>query len=171
MLNYSPNTQAFASDVLNGLCVETGSLANTVYLIQTQKTIFNVFGRVKVNLLYMEVLTDCSAHATTVKFRFASTTPVIAVADMSGASGAITSAIPGTRVTCLGGAVATGASLDAGISPASTPMIIGTCISAAGTQGVGIICATSAAASQVSGTVKFVCYYTPLEDGAYVASI
>jgi hypothetical protein len=171
MYNYSPNTQAFASDVLNGICVETGSLANTAYLIQTQKTIFHVYGRVKVNLLYMEVLTDCSAHATVLKFRFASTTPVIAVADMSANSGAITSAIPGTRVTCLGGAVATGTSLDAGISPATTPMIIGTCKSAAGVQGVGIITCTSATASQASGTVKFVCYYVPLEDGAYVESV
>jgi hypothetical protein len=166
MRNYSQNTQDFASDVINGIEVETSAMANATYMIQTQQEIFNVYGRIKVNILYGEVVTDASANATTLKFNFTSTTPVIGVADMTAASGSLSAAVPGTRVVCLGTAVATGALVDAGpgISGAMLPMIIGT------VDGIGTIGILTATASQASGTTKFVIDYVPLSDGAYVTA-
>jgi len=167
MKNYSQSTQDLVSDVRNGIEVETTAMANATYMAQTQQEIFNVFGRIKVNILYGEAVTDGSANATTLKFNFTSTTPVIAVANMTAASvGVWTSAVPGTRVVCLGGAVATAALVDAGpgISGAMTPMIIGT------VGGIGTIGILTAAASQASGTTKFVIDYVPLSDGAYVTA-
>lgn len=166
MRNYSQSTQDFASDVINGIEVETSAMANATYMAQTQQTLFNVYGRIKVNILYGEVVTDASADATTLKFRFQSTTPAIAVADMTAASGSLASAVPGTRVACLGGAVATGALVDAGpgITGSMSPMIIGT------VGGIGLIAILTATANQTSGTTKFVIDYVPLDDGAYVTA-
>ena len=65
MRNYSQSTQDLASDVINGIEVETSAMANATYMVQTQQEIFNIYGRVKVNVLYGEVVTDASADATT----------------------------------------------------------------------------------------------------------
>lgn len=168
MRNYSQSTQDLTSDVINGIEVETSAMANATYMASSQQEIFNVYGRIKVNVLYGEAVTDGSANATTLKFNFTSSSPMIGVANMTAASvGTWNAVVPGTRVACLGGAVATAALVDAGpgITGSMTPMIIGT---VGGTGTIGIL---TAAANQTSGTTKFVIDYTPLDDGAYVTAV
>jgi hypothetical protein len=154
-------------DNIDGLKVDTSILTNTTYLAQTQQEMFNVFGRIWVTTLFGEAVTAFAAVATTLKFNFTSTTPVIAVANMTAASGSLSGKVAGTRVSCIGTAVATGALVDAGpgITAAMLPMIIGT------NGGIGTIGILTAGASQTSGTTKFSISYVPLSDGAYVTAV
>jgi len=168
MANYAPSTRARISDLINGMRVETAVVANTVKLIQTQIELFNVHGEIKVHGLWMEVITDVSATATTLQFNATFTTPSIAVADMTGASASLSGAAQGIRVMSLGGAIATAPVItgSAGISDiAPADQIIG------GADFVGTIGQVTGTANATSGTSKFVLYYTPLSDGAYVESV
>lgn len=154
------------ADNLNGLMVETGTMLHTTYMIQTQQEIFNVYGRIRVINLFGEVVVACSATATTLKFNATWATPVIAVADMSAASGSISAKVAGTRIVLIGGAVATAALVDAGpgITASTIPMVIGL------KSGIGTIGILTATANQTSGSSKFVICYVPLSDGAYVTA-
>lgn len=167
MRSYRLKTTEAISDGLDGIWCETDILANTTYMVQTQQEMFKVHGRIRVNVLFAEAITAFSANATTLKFTFTSTTPVIAVANMTAASGSLSGKVAGTRVSCIGGAVTNGALVDAGpgITAAMTPMIIGT------NGGVGTIGILTAGASQTSGTSKVVMFYVPLSDGAYVDAL
>jgi hypothetical protein len=176
MRNYSQNTQELVADVINGIKVETSALANLTYWDNSDHVIFNVFGRIKLTCLFAEVVTVADAHATTMQFKYEQVSPfAIAAAALTAVMGAgdLTSAAQGTRVVCLGGAVATAALLDAGpgITGYTYPMIIGTGNTAAGVQAVGTIIVDTAGAANHSGTTKYVIHYVPLSDGAYVTAV
>ena len=165
MPNFNPSTQEMISFITGGLRVQTSVLANLSYLHQDQWEIFNVYGRIWVKQLYMEVITAASAHATTVLFNCTFTTPAIAVNAMCAASGSISGLLQGQRVTWVGGIVATAAVLTdgAGLSDviASAGAIIG------GESFVGSIGFDTGTADQASGTSQFFLHYVPMSDGAY----
>ncbi len=165
MGNYAPSTRARVSDLINGMRVETSIALGTAKMIQAQEEIFNVYGEIKVHGLWFEVTTAISATATTLLFNATFTTPSIAVQPMTGASGSLSGVAAGIRAMSVGGAVATAAVITAtaGISDiAAADQIIG----GAGFEGtIGQLTGT---ANVTSGAGKFVIYYTPLSDGAYV---
>ena len=169
MTNYNQSTRGVLGDIKNGMFVETSVLANTSYLIQAQVSIFNVYGRIFVNQLFMEAVTVFGANVTTLLFNFTSTTPVIAVQPMCAASAALTSLAQGLRCVWKGGAVATAAVITAtaGISDVISvdPQLIGT------RGGVGVIGQLTAAAAQTSGTCIFGIHYTPIDAGSYVTAV
>jgi hypothetical protein len=148
--------------------VETTVALATAKLIQAQEEIFNVFGEIKVHGLWFEVTTAISNTATTILFNATFATPSVAVQPMSGASGTLATVAQGIRAYSVGGAVATATVITAtaGISDiAMEPQIIG------GHEFVGTIGQLTAGANATSGAGKFVIYYTPLSDGAYVESL
>ena len=116
MPNYAPSTIARIGDLINGARVETSALAAATYMLTgpTQTEIFNVFGRVKIHELFGEVADAAfSAHACVLKYTFTSSSPVIAVADLSAVTASLTGLAIGERITWLGGAVATAAIITA----------------------------------------------------------
>lgn len=169
--HYGPSTRRRMGELGNGMRVQTGTLNNTAVLAGATTTIFTVYGRILVKQLYIEAITVFSADATTALFRFQSTTPVIAVANMCAASGVLTSIAQGIKVKYLGGAVATGASINVG-EACAIPHIIGTGLSAAtpAVQGVGVISIQAAGANQTSGTCQVVIDYVPMESGSFVVT-
>lgn len=172
MRNYSQNTQELVSDLMNGIKVETSALSNLLYMTLGDKTIFNVFGRIKINALFGEVVSAAGAQATTLQFKYIQSAPyAIAGADLTGLSGSLSAKPKGCRVVCLGGAVATAALIDAGsgISGYMYPMIVGT--NSDSTIAVGAIYIDTGTAANLTGTTKFVICYVPLSDGAYVTAI
>ena len=171
MPNYAPSTSARIGDLINGVRVETSALAAATYMLTgpTQTEIFDVFGRIKIHELFGEVaVANFSAHACVLKYTFTSSSPVIAVADLSAVTASLTGLAIGERITWLGGAVATAAIITAtpGITDiARTTQIVGV------SSGVGTIGINTATASITgTATVKFAIFYTPMSDGAYVSA-
>jgi hypothetical protein len=171
MPNYAPSTIARIGDLINGARVETSALSAATYMLTgpTQTEIFNIFGRIKIHELFGEVAAAAfSNNACVLKYTFTSTSPVIAVADLTAASASLAQLAIGERISWIGGAVATAAVITAtpGITDvARTPQIVGV------SSGVGTIGINTATAS-ITGlaTVKFALFYTPMSDGAYVTA-
>lgn len=169
MANYNPSTIARIGDLVNGIQVDTSTVAAASYFKtgNTQTELFNVYGRVRIHSLFGEVTVVLSDHACVVYYNFTSTDPVIAVQPISSASATLAKLAVGERISWVGGAVGTAVVLTAtpGISDINpAPQIVGT---AGGTGSIGML---TAAASLTSGNVKFSCFYTPMSDGAYVTA-
>ncbi len=167
---HDPLTRDFISQVMNGIRVDTSTLAAATYLLtgNNQTEIFNVYGRIKVHNLFGEVITALSNNATTLYYNFTSSSPSIAVQPLSAACASLAQLAQGERIWWVGGAVATAVVLTAtpGISDINTtPQVVGTI---GGTATIGIL---TAAASMTSGAVKFSVLYTPMSDGAYVTAV
>ncbi len=167
-----PSTIEMIGKMVNGIRVDTSSLAAATYMLTgpTQTEIFNVYGRVKIHDLFGEVATAAfSNHACVLKYTYTSTSPVIAVADLCAASASLAQLAVGERIAWLGGAVATAAVITAtpGITDvARTSQIVGV---SAGIGTIGINTATASITG--SATIKFSIFYTPMSDGAYVSAI
>jgi hypothetical protein len=170
-MNYNPSTIARIGDLVNGIRVDTSSLAAATYMLTgpTQTEIFNVYGRIKIHEMFGEVATAAfSNHACVIKYTFTSTSPVIAVADLCAASASLAQLAVGERMSWIGGAVATAAVITAtpGITDvARIPQIVGV------NAGVGTIGINTATAS-ITGTATVIwsIFYTPMSDGAYVTA-
>jgi len=171
MSNYSASTIARIGDLVNGIRVDTSALAASTYLITgpTQTEIFNIYGRVKIHDLFGEISgAALSNHACVLKYTFTSTTPTIAVADITSVSASLAQLAIGERIAWIGGAVATAAVLTAtpGITDvARIPQIVG--VSGGGGK-IGINTATASITG--SGIVTFSFFYTPMSDGAYITA-
>lgn len=171
-MNYNPSTIARIGDLVNGIRVDTSSLAAATYMLTgpTQTEIFNVYGRIKIHEMFGEVATAAfSNNACVIKYTYTSTSPVIAVADLTAASASLAQLAIGERMAWIGGAVATAAVITAtpGITDvARIPQIVGV------KSGVGTIGINTATASITgNATVIFSIFYTPMSDGAYVETI
>jgi hypothetical protein len=169
MPSFQPSTQSMIGFIGGGLRVETSTLANATYLLGaggTQTELFDVYGRILVTQLYLELIVAASANATTVQFNCTFTTPVIALNAMGAACGSISGLGQGQRIVHVGGAVATAAVLtdSAGLSDVTcvTPHIVG------GHGFVGTIGIAAAAADQASGSFRAIAHYLPYSDGAYL---
>lgn len=170
MANFNPSTIEMVGHLMNGIRVDTSVLANLTYLHQDQWEIFNVYGRIKIHNLFLEVTVVCSNNATQVLFNYTSTTPAIAVQPLCAKCASIAQLAVGERIFFVGGAVATAAVITAtpGISDINvTPHIVGG-VAADGTNYVGSIGILSSDADQASGSVRGSIFYTPMSDGAYV---
>ena len=168
MPSFQPSTQTMIGYIGGGLRVETSTLANATYFLGaggTQTELFNVYGRILVLQLYVELITAASANATTLQFNCTFTTPVIALNAMGAACASISGKGQGQRIVHVGGAVATAAVItdSAGLSDVTcvTPHIVG------GYGFVGTIGIAAAAADQASGTFRAMLHYLPYSDGAY----
>lgn len=167
MPSFNPSTIEMAGFLMNGLRVDTSSLAAATYFHQNQSELFNVYGRIKIHNLFGEVTTIISNNAATLLFNFTSSDPVIAVQPISAASASLAQLAVGERIWWVGGAVATAVVLTAtaGISDINvTPQVVGTI---GGTATIGIL---TAAADCSSGAATFSIFYTPMSDGAYVTA-
>lgn len=172
MPKFNVSTQEMIGYLMNGLRVDTSVLAAASYIEQTQHELFNVYGRIKIHNLFLEVTTVFSNNAALVQFNYTSTTPVIAVQPLCAVSATVAQLAVGERIFWVGGAVATAAVLTAtpGISDINvTPHIVGS-VTGAGVNAVGTIGMLSTTATLTSGNFRGTILYTPMSDGAYVTA-
>jgi hypothetical protein len=168
--NYSPSQIEAAETQVNGVRVDTSILVCTTTIFkQSNVTLFNVYGRIRIGLLCGEVTTVFSADAAKGRFCFASTSPVIASANMSADSAVVTSMAVGQRLTLQGDLVGTAAVITASAGISFWPlgmMIVGT------NGGTGVISINNdgAAVSVATGAMYFSLCYTPVSDDAYASA-
>jgi hypothetical protein len=173
--NLSPSTIDVVGDLVNGLHVETPVFDTAVYwagVANTQKELFNVYGRILLLQLYIEMVTASGGGATLIQFNAKWTTPDIAVTagGISDASATTAALLAGGRVVWIGGAVASipvvTVLIGGGISDviAVNRQIIGM------VDGVGTIGTKATVANNVSGSARANLFYAPLSDSAYVTS-
>lgn len=169
MGNYAPSTRERISDLTDGMRIQTDIFDANTYLNHVTNTgqfeLFNVHGLILLKHLYIEVTTVLGAGAAVVSFTYTSSSPTVAVAEISDACASIATLAEGQRIVWVGGAVATAAVItaSAGISDVtpSTPHYIGT---QGGTGTIGMLTAT---ATPASGAAQAFMNYVPLEVGAY----
>jgi len=172
-MNYNPSTIARIGDIGRGLQVDTGIMLNTTYMAQTQVEDFNIFGRILLLNLMLEVTTDFAADATLFQYTYscATHTPAIVSTKLGLVSLSIASATIGGRVYWKGGAVGGTTHVitntTGGISdlPGTAPMIVGY------KDGIGTIGHLTTIANQTSGAGYHSLFYYPMSDGAYVTAI
>jgi hypothetical protein len=172
MANYAPSTRARISDLITGMRVDTNVLAGATYLLTgptATEDVFNVFGRIKIMQLFMEVITDLGNQACVMFYTYTSATPTITVQPISAVGASMALLLRGGRYFCTGTTVATACVVDAeeGISPVvmKEKMIIGL------KGGVGTIGINTATVSILTGTVRFSLFYVPMSDGAYATNV
>ena len=167
--HYTASTRDRIGDLVTGMRVDTSVVTYTPYLEATQTEIFNVFGRIMIMELYLEVITTMGANATTLQFNYTSATPVIEVEDLCGLStDTLNAADTGARMQHPGGVVTTAATLSAteciGDENCPNPQIIGM------ESGIGTVGVLTAGANNTGGTIQFSIHYVPMSDGAYVTA-
>jgi hypothetical protein len=167
MPTFNASTQKMLSYILNGMRVDTTELAGATYLLNgTQTELFDVYGRIMLLQLYLEITSALDANATTMQFNCTFTTPVIALNPMNAACASIASQGRGGRIVWKGGAVATNSVItdSAGLSDniCTSPQIVG------GIGFIGTIGMLGAAASQAQGKFIASAHYVPMSDGAYM---
>jgi hypothetical protein len=148
--------------------IDTSVGAATTYVTSAQKEIFNIFGRIMILEMYLEVIGALGANASTVQFNATWTVPVIGLEDLSATStDVLTSAPAGDRLNYVGGAVngvpTVSATPGIGDEHCADPTIVGL------ENGVGTIGVVTAGADATAGTVQFSIHYIPMSDGAYVS--
>jgi hypothetical protein len=178
MANYAPSTRDRLGDIIAGLHVETtgGVLVAANFTTGgVQTALFNIYGRIGIKQLFIELTSAADVNATQVLFNVTFTTPVIAVNAMCGKCASIASLGAYGRIVFVGGAVATAAVItdSAGLSDveAAGKMHIVGGRSAAGVNTIGSIGmlssdATQAATIAATGHI----FYVPMSPGAYVTA-
>lgn len=141
----------------------------------TNTSLFNIYGRIGIRALFIELTAAADANATQVLFYVTHTTPVIALNAMCGKCASIANLGAHGRIVYVGGAVVTAAVItdSAGLSDvdmAGKMTIVGG-ETAAGASTVGVIGmqasdATQAATISATGHI----YWVALSDGAYVTA-
>ena len=177
MPSYNLSTRGRIADLGLGLHVQTGALGVAQFNHSTgEADLFNIYGRIALLQLFVELTSAADSNATVCKFRAEFTTPVIASADLSGASDSIGSKAAYTRIVWVGGAVATATILTAtagitDVEAAGKMHILGG-VSATGALTVGKIQLHSGVATQ-AGTIAATAhmYYLPMCKGAYAEAI
>jgi hypothetical protein len=176
--NYSPSTQEVVGDIIMGLHVETtgGVLVAANFATGGVDTnLFNIYGRIAVKQLFIELTAAADANATQVAFFVTYTTPVIAQNLIAGKCASIANLGAYGRIVFVAGAVLTAAVItdSAGCSDVETAgkiHILGG-VSAANVNTVGVIGMQSSDASQaatIAATAHL--FYAPMSVGAYAAA-
>lgn len=176
-MNYAPSTRNRIADLILGLHVETtgGVLVAANFTNPTQTELFDIYGRIGIKQLFVELTSAADANASTVAFNVTFTTPVIALNTMNAASASIANLGAYGRIVFVGGAVATAAVLtdSAGLSDVETAgkiHIVGG-VSSAGVATVGTIGMAVAGATQaatIAATAHL--FYVPMSLGAYAVA-
>ena len=173
MANYAPSTRARIADCITGMRVETGVLDAADYL-KTGPTatedIFNVYGRIKVMQLFMEVVTVFGNQACVMYYTYTSDTPGETVQPISAVSGTMALMIQGERHLCLGTSVATACVVDSAAQGISQ-LIMKEKLILGAKGGFGNIGINTATATVATGTIKFSLFYVPMSDGAYATNV
>ncbi len=166
--NFNQSTRRTLRDMKSGILVETSVLLGTAYLATAQVELFTVYNRIAVLGLWFEV-TTLWAGATTLKFTWTSSEPVITVIDISAYGGSMDTFVAGRRGYMVGDAVgtATNNEEDAGITPYdSVPMILGNAPTLAGVTSVGTIGQDTGVAGTGVSAGKFGLLYAPIDHNA-----
>ena len=168
--NYKASTWDRVSDLVTGMRVDTSVGAGTTYVTSAQKEIFNVFGRILILEMYLEVITALGADASTVQFNATWSTPAYTVQALSATStDVLTSAAAGDRLNYVGGAVnavpTVSSTPGVGDEHCADPTIVGL------ESGIGTIGVVTAGADATQGTIQFSIHYIPMSDGAYVTAV
>lgn len=174
MSNYSPSTQARIGDIKNGLLVQTSKEVSYATWGVVQTEIFNVYNRIKIHEMWLEVGATTLVGATAlILFNYTSTSPGIAVQPISAVCTTIHGFVQGRRVSLVGnGLTALSVVGTAGISVgAITPMVIGVAPTATVDPTYGTLGALTSIAVLTAGTAQFSILYTPVDPGAYVTAI
>jgi len=181
MANYAPSTRARIADLITGMHVKTtdGVLVAANFTDTAQTELFTVVGRIQVLQLFIELTAAADANATQVLFNCTFTTPVIGVNPMCAKCVSIANAAAHTRITWIGGVVATAAVItdSAGLTDVvaggkgGNPHILGG-ETAAGANTVGTIGMLGDDATQVA-TISATghLYYIPMSAGAYAEAL
>ena len=174
MANYNPSTIARIGDINRGLQVNTGIQPYTQFAAANVLA-FTVYGRIIILSLFFEV-TTLWANATTLKFTWASTVPVVTTQDLSGACSSMDTFAAGRRVYMVGTLTSTAAvvlPVNPGISTNinCAPMMVGNATTSAGVQGVGQIGYTTATAAASASAGLFTLLYVPVDDGSYATAL
>ena len=164
MSNYSPSTIARIGDLnpKRGIVCRTATVNNTAVFIATAVNIFKITGKIRIVSLDYEAITEWGAQSSVPRWQFVSTTPSVALTNISAASADNTGLAVGVRVVFQGTALNTAPAIDAapGISPKpANAMDIGS-------EGGLLHLAIDADVAQESGTSVFTLCYLPLTDGA-----
>jgi len=177
--NYAPSTRARIADLIMGMHVKTTDAVLVAANFTTGGTdtdLFNIYGRIGVMQLFIELTAAADANATQVAFYTTFMTPVIAQNLMCAKCASIASLGAHGRITFVGGAVATNAVItdSAGLTdvePAGKIHILGG-ETAAGANTVGVIGMQASDATQaatISATGHL--FYIPMSVGAYAEAI
>jgi len=174
-VNYNQSTRDRIADMILGLRVSTtnsGLVAANFATGGVNTSLFNIYGRIAVKQLFIELTAAADANATQVLFYATFTTPVITLNAMCGKCASIANLGAYGRIVLAGGAVATAAVItdSAGLSDVETAgkiHILGG-ITSAGANTVGVIGMQSSDASQAATiTATAHLFYVPMSTGAY----
>src|SRR3990172_13343405 len=160
MSSYSPSTIAQIGDLnpKRGLVCRTATVNNTDVFKATAVNIFKVTGKIRIFSLDYEAITGFSADASVPRWQFVSTTPVVALTNISAASASNISMALGERVVFPGTALNTAPAIDAAIGitpkPANAMDV--------GSEGGLLHLALDSDVAQTSGTSIFTLCYLPL---------
>jgi len=168
--NYKASTRDRVGDLVTGMRVDTSVGAATTYITSAQKEVFNVFGRIMIMEMYMEVITAFGANASTVQWNATFTTPVIGIEPLCATStDDLTSAARGDRLNFVGGAITAVSTVSStpgvGDEHCADPIMVGL------ESGIGTIGVVTAGADATAGTCQFSIHYVPMSDGAYVSAV
>ena len=177
MANYNPSTRDRVADLIMGLHVETtgGILVAANFTDTAQTELFNIYGRIAVMQLFIELTAAADANLTQVLFNCTFTTPVIAVNTMGAKCASIANAAAYTRIVYVAGAVASTTSISDGagfsdLDTAGRKALLGG-VSAAGVNTVGTIGMLADDATQaatIAATAHL--FYVPMSVGAYATA-
>ena len=177
-MNYNESTRQRVADIALGLHVQTtdGVLVAANFTATAQTELFNIYGRIAVKQLFIELTSAAAAEATVVGFNVTFTTPVIALNAISGDCAAITSLGAYGRITFVGGVVATSPVItdSAGLTDVETAgkMHILGGVSSAGVLTVGTIGMLASTVTQ-TGTIAATAhlFYFPMCKGSYASAV
>ena len=174
MANYNPSTIGRIGDINRGLQVDTTIQAFGMF-DATNRQIYTVYGRIIILSLFFEV-TTVWVNATTLKFTWKSTVPVVTVQDLSGAGSSMDTFAAGRRVVLVGTLTSTAAVVLPTTPGIATnincaPMMVGNAMPATLIQQVGQIGYTTATAAATASAGKFTLLYVPVDDGSYAEAL
>ena len=165
------------SEMVIGFHTKTadGVLVAANFTSAAQTELFNIYGRIGITNLFIELTAAADANLTQVQFNVTFTTPVIAVNAMGAKCASIASLGAHTRITWVGGAVATAHVLTdtAGLTDVEGAgkmhIIGGETAAGAGTVGtLGMLVSDATQAATISATGHI--YWVAMSKGAYVAA-
>ena len=174
MPSYNESTRQRIADINHGLLVQTSKEVTYAGWGVSQTEIFNVYNRIKIHEMWLEVGATTLVGATAlILFNYTSTSPVITVQPISAVCTTIHGFVQGRRVSLVGnGLTALSVVGTAAISVgAITPMVIGVAPTATVDPTYGTLGALTSVAVLTAGTAQFSILYTPVDPGAYVSAI
>ena len=177
MANYAPSTRARIADLIMGMHVKStdGVLVAANFTSTAQTELFTIVGRIGVLQLFIELTAAADANATVVAFNATFTTPTIALNGLCANSASIAALVAHQRITLVGDAVATAASLTDGpgvtdVTMSGNVVLGGETAAGANTAGtIGMLASTATQAATISATAHL--YYIPLSEGAYATAL